>query len=183
MWLVDGSMPTAEQLEQYGWDGFLSGIAAMGFSGHWSVPEYAAAGLNFDVAPLPIGPAGRATGVNSAGFVISRTTANPDAAWQFVEYATSDDGQSELARIGLAIPIREAVAKSDAYLGQSTKMDHTLFVDALAYAHLKPVFRGYEEWSAAIGDSLTLAWTGEASVEQALAEAVSLGDEALAKNR
>src|SRR5690606_11271813 len=88
VWLDDGSMPTEEQLSQYGWDGLLSGIAAMGFSGHWSVPEYSQAGLNLGVAPVPSGPAGRTTMVNSAGFVVSANTPNPDAAWAFVKYAT-----------------------------------------------------------------------------------------------
>ncbi len=183
MWLTDKSMPTAQQLEQYGWDGFLSGISAMGVSGHWSVPEYNEAKLNFDVAPLPIGPAGRATGVNSAGFVIAKDSKNPDAAWEFVKYAFGDAGQSELAKIGLAIPIRESVAASPAYLEQPTPINHQLFVDALAYAHLKPVFRGYEEWSAAMGDALNLAWTEQLPLEEALAEAVAGGDDALARNK
>ena len=182
MWLVDGSMPTEQELAQYGWDGFLAGVSAMGFSGHWSVPEYAAAGLNFDVAPLPLGPAGRATGVNSAGFVISADTASPDAAWQFVQFAISSAGQSALANIGLAVPILESVASSDAYLGQPVQIDNALFVSALDYAHMKPVFRGYEAWSGAVGDALYLAWSGEESLEDALAIAVEDGDAALARN-
>ncbi len=181
--LEDGSMPTSEQLSQYGWDGLLSGVAAMGFSGHWSVPEYAGAGLNFAVAPVPMGPAGRVTGVNSAGFVISADTPNPDAAWAFVNYAFSEAGQAALANIGLAIPIRESVANSDAYLGQPVQIDHALFVAALDYARPKPVFRGYEEWSGAVGDALDLIWTGQVSVEEGLAEAVEYGDDALSRNR
>ena len=33
MWMGDKSMPTEEQLQQYGYDGFLAGISAMGVSG------------------------------------------------------------------------------------------------------------------------------------------------------
>lgn len=183
VWLDDQSMPTEEQLSQYGWDGLLSGIAAMGFSGHWSVPEYSQAGLSLGVAPVPSGPAGRTTMVNSAGFVISANTPNPDAAWAFVKYATSEAGQTELAKIGLAIPIRESVTHSDAYLGQEAQIDHALFVDALEYARPKPVFKGYEEWSGAVGDALSLAWSEGVPLDEALAEAVEYGDEALARNR
>jgi len=181
MWLDDKSMPTQSQLAQFGYDGFLSGISAMGVSGHWSVPDYAAAGLNFDVAPLPKGPAGRATGVNSAGFVISARTPNPDAAWQFVKFATGEVGQTELAKLGFAVPIRESVAKSDAYLKQAVPIRHQLFVDALAYARTKPVFRGYEDWASAVGDALATIWDGDADVADALAQAVEDGDAALAK--
>jgi multiple sugar transport system substrate-binding protein len=183
MWVNDKSMPTAQQLAAYGWDGFLSGVSAMGVSGHWSVPEYSAVTFKWDIAPMPIGPAGRATSVNSAGFVIAKDSKNPDAAWEFVKYAFSDAGQTELAKIGLAIPVRQAVAESEAYLGQATKIDHSIYVKALDYAHLKPVFKGYEEWSAAVGDSLNLIWTGEMGVEDALAEAIVGGDDALARNR
>lgn len=183
MWLTDKSMPTEQQLAQYGYDGFLSGISAMGVSGHWSVPDYATVAFKWDIAPLPIGPAGRATGVNSAGFVIAKDSPNPDVAWEFVKYAFSDAGQSELAKIGLAIPVRQSVAESPAYLEQPTKIDHSLYVKALDYAHLKPVFKGYEEWSAAVGDALHTVWSGEATLEDGLAEAVAGGDDALARNK
>ncbi len=183
MWLTDKSMPTEQQLAQYGWDGFLSGVSAMGVSGHWSVPEYSAAAFKWDIAPMPIGPAGRATGVNSAGFVIAKGSKNPDAAWEFVKYAFSDAGQSELAKIGLAIPVRKSVAESAAYLDQPTKIDHSLYVKALDYAHLKPVFKGYEEWSGAVGDALLTVWGGEADLADGLAEAVAGGDDALARNQ
>lgn len=183
MWLTDGSMPTEQQLAAYGWDGFLSGVSAMGASGHWSVPEYSAVTFNWDIAPMPLGPAGRATSVNSAGFVIAKDSPHPDAAWEFVKYAFSDAGQTELARVGLAIPVRESVATSPAYLEQATPIDHSLYVAALDYAHLKPVFRGYEEWSGAVGDTLLTIWSGDYAVADALAEAVAAGDEALARNQ
>jgi multiple sugar transport system substrate-binding protein len=183
MWLADKSMPSEQQLAQYGYDGFLSGIAAMGVSGHWSVPEYSRVSFKWDIAPMPKGPAGRATGVNSAGFVISKASKNPDAAWEFVKFAFSDAGQSELAKIGLAIPVRKSVAESPAYLDQPTKIDHSIYVKALEYGRLKPVFKGYEEWSAAVGDALHMVWAGETSVADGLGEAVANGDSALMKNK
>lgn len=183
MWLTDESMPTEQQLEQYGWDGFLAGVAAMGLSGHWSVPEYSEVPFAWDIAPMPMGPAGRVTGVNSAGFVIAKDSPNPDAAWAFVRYAFGEAGQTELARVGLAIPVRESVATGPAYLEQAAPIDHSIYVDALDYARLKPVMRGYEEWSGAVGDSLAMIWSGEMSVEEGLEEAVLVGDDALARNR
>ncbi len=183
MWLTDKSLPTEQQLAQFGYDGFLSGVSAMGMSGHWSVPEYSQVTFHWDVAPLPLGPKGRATSVNSAGFVVAKDSKNPDAAWEFVKYAFSDAGQTELAKIGLAIPVRKSVAESPAYLDQATKIDHSLFVKALDYAHLKPVFKGYEEWSSAVGDALNTVWSGENSLQDGLAAAVADGDLALAKNK
>jgi multiple sugar transport system substrate-binding protein len=183
MWLTDKSLPTSLQLQQYGTDGFFAGISAMGVSGHWSVPDYAPQTFKWDIAPMPKGPAGRATSVNSAGFVIAKDSKHPDEAWEFVKYAIGDKGQAELAKVGLAIPVRKSIAESPAYLDQATKIDHSLYVKALDYAHMKPVFKGYDEWSSAVGDALNMIWSGEMSVADGLAEAVANGDEALARNK
>jgi multiple sugar transport system substrate-binding protein len=183
MWLKDKSMPTEEQLKQFGTDGFFADVAAMGVSGHWVVPDYAPVSFKWDIAPLPKGPAGRVTSVNSAGFVIAKASRHPDEAWEFVKYAFGEKGQAELARIGLAIPVREAIAKSPAFLDQKVKIDHSIYVKALDYARPKPVFRGYEEWSSAVGDAIHMIWTGEMDLSDALAEAVANGDAALARNK
>jgi multiple sugar transport system substrate-binding protein len=184
MWLKDKSMPTTEQLQQYGTDGFQAGIAAMGVSGHWSVPDYAGSKFKWAVAPLPKGPAGRITSVNSAGFVIAKASKHPKESWEFVKFAFGPVGQAELAKIGLAVPIRKSIAEGPAYLDQtSAPIDHKLFIDALQYAHLKPVFRGYEEWSAAVGDALNSAWTEQAGVDDAIQDAVQNGDDVLVKNQ
>ena len=123
------------------------------------------------------------TTVNSAGFVISKDTKAPDAAFAFVKFATSVEGQTLAASIGLAVPIRAAVATSPAYLDQtSAAIDHALFVQALDYARPLPVFRGYEEWGTALGDNLNLIWTDQMPLADAIAEAVAAGDAAFARS-
>ena len=183
MFAVDHSMPNEQEVASFGWDPFLAGVAAMTLSGHWSIPDYSASALKWDIAPIPRGPMGRVTTVNSADFVISKDTPAPDAAFAFVKFATSLEGQTLAAKIGLAVPIREAVATSAAYLNQpSAPINHALFVDALAYARPLPVFRGYEEWSTALGDNLNLIWTDQLPIEDGIAEAVAAGDDAFAKS-
>lgn len=176
----DRSMPTPEQLKQYGIDGFSAGIAAMTVSGHWVVPEYAERRFAWAVAPLPAGPKGRVTGVNSAGFVISQATKHPQEAWDFVRFAAGPDGQAALAKLGLAVPIRKSVAESPAYLDQpGPKIDQRVFLDALSYARLKPSFRGYEEWSTVVGDGLQPVWNGDAAIDDALDAIVPAADDVL----
>ena len=180
---ADGSMPNDQQVESLGWDPFLAGGAAMTLSGHWSVPDYAALAFPWDIVAIPLGPKGRVTTTNSAGFVVSKDTKAPDAAVGFVKFATGIEGQTLAATIGLAVPIREAVAQSDAYLKQtSAPINHALFIDALAYAVPLPVFRGYEEWGAALGDSLSMVWTDQMTLDEGIAEAVAGGDAALETN-
>ena len=176
---TDGSVMSDEDLESYGYDGFLAGVAAMAFSGHWVVPAYSELPFDWGVAPFPQGPAGRATLVNSAGIVASSTTEYPAEAWEFIKYVLSDEGQSTLAALGFAIPVSKAAATGPAYLQQTSPGDHALFVAALDYARSKPSFRGYEEWAAAVGDNLAMVWRGEMSLDEAYEEIDATADATL----
>jgi len=180
---VDKSVPNPDEAQEYGGDAFLGGAAAMDTMGHWAVNDRLAAGLNMGVAPLPAGPAGRATSVNSAGFVASKDGKYPDAAWEFIKYALSEDAQKKLAELGFAIPVLKSVAESPSYLNPSSPIDQKVFLDALAYAHTKPAFKGYDEWATVVGDGLVPVWTGEKPIDEALDEIVPAADEVLAKNK
>ena len=184
MMLTDKSMPDPDQSAQFGGDPFAAGVAAMTTIGHWVVPEYAKLDFQWDVAPMPSGPEGRATSVNSAGFVVAKDSQNPDAAWEFVKYATGPTGQSRLTELGFAIPVLPSVAESPTYLEQkSAPINHTVFLDALEYARPKPTFRGYDEWATVVGDGLYNVWIGDVAIGDALAEIVPAADEVLANNQ
>jgi multiple sugar transport system substrate-binding protein len=183
MMFVDKSWPTSTTASEYGDDPFLAGVAAMTTIGHWAVPGYSEVGFNWDVAPMPKGPAGQATSVNSAGFVVGKASKNPDAAFEFLKYVLSEPAQTRLAELGFACPVLESVAQSDAFLKQSTPIDHKVFLDSLAFAHMKPVFKGYDEWSSAIGDGMADIWAGDAELMPTLDEAVKAADEVLASNK
>ncbi len=183
MMFADKSWPDSNQVLEYGGDPFLAGVAAMTTIGHWAVPGYAEVHFKWDVAPMPKGPAGQATSVNSAGFVVGKASKNPDAAFEFLKYVLSEPAQKRLAELGFACPVLKSVAESDAFLKQSTPVDHKVFLDSLAFAHMKPVFKGYDEWSSAIGDGMALIWTGEAELDPTLADAVKAADEVLAKSK
>ena len=184
MAVTDKSMPDPEQAAQYGNDVFAAGKAAMTTIGHWVVPQYAQLGFKWDVSAMPAGPVAHATSVNSAGFVISKDSKNPDAAWDFVKYATGPSGQTRLTELGFAIPVLQSVAESAVYLEQkSAPINHKVFLDALAYAKPKPTFRGYDEWATVVGDHLTQVWTGDVSISDALDAIKPEADEVLAKNQ
>ncbi|HWQ04068.1 MAG TPA: sugar ABC transporter substrate-binding protein [Longilinea sp.] len=179
----DGSMPTPTTSGEYGSDLFQSKMAAMTTIGHWAVPGYVQAGLNFDVAPMPTGPAGKATSVNSAGFVVSKDSKNADAAFAFIKFALSEAGQKRLTELGFAIPVLKSVAESDVFLKQSGTLNQQVFLDSIAFAHTKPVFKGYEEWAGVVGDGLTPVFDGDAELGPTLDEVVKSADEILAKNK
>lgn len=179
----DGVMPTPTTSGEYGSDLFQSKMAAMTTIGHWAVPGYVQAGLNFDVAPMPSGPAGKATSVNSAGFVVSKDSKNADASFEFIKFALGETGQKKLAELGFAIPVLKTVAEGDVYLKQPGSLNQQVFLDSIAFAHTKPVFKGYEEWAGVVGDGLTPVFDGEAELGPTLDEIVTLADNILAQNK
>ncbi len=183
MMFVDKSIPDPNTTQQYGGDLFLSGNAAMMAMGHWAIPSYSEAGFKWDVAPMPAGPAGQATSVNSAGFVVGKDSKHPAEAFAFLKFVLSAAGQTRLAQMGFACPVLKSVAESDAFLKQSTAINHQIFIDSLAYAHMKPVFKGYDEWSSTIGDALNPMWNGEAELGPTLDQIVVDADAVLAKNK
>ncbi len=182
MMFVDKSWPNSTTAGEYGGDPFLAGVAAITTIGHWAVPGYAEVKFKWDVVPMPKGPAGQATSVNSAGFVVGKASKNPDAAFEFLKYVLSEPAQKRLAELGFACPVLKSVAESDAFLKQSTAIDQKVFLDSLAFAHMKPVFKGYDAWSSAIGDGMATIWTGEAELGPTLDEAIKAADDVLANN-
>jgi multiple sugar transport system substrate-binding protein len=132
-------------------DAFENGQAAMEANGSWLVPTHEAAGIDFGVAPLPAGPAGQATSVNPSGVVISQGTRSPDAAWEFVKCYTGPVMQAKIAALKASMPANKQVLAQQ----YATSFDGgKTFADALAYAHLKPSFKGFNEFSSTLQDEL-----------------------------
>lgn len=180
----DKSIPDPDTATQFGGDPFAAGVSAMTTIGHWVVPEYAQLEFKWAVAPFPAGPAARATSVNSAGFVVAKDSKHPAEAFEFVKFAISTSGQTRLAELGFALPVLKSVAEGPAYLEQkSAPIDHKVFIDAVAYAHAKPSFKGYDAWATVVGDGLIPVWTGETGIDTALDEIVPAADEVLAQNK
>ncbi len=124
-------------------DAFEQGLAAMEINGSWLVPTDIAAGLDFGIAPLPKGPAGRFTSVNPTGVVVYKSTKAPDAAWEFVKFLASPAAQEQLMQLKAALPVsKEVLAGPYASSFEGAQV----FADSLAYANPKPSFQGYDEY-------------------------------------
>ncbi len=132
-------------------DAFEQGKAAMESNGSWLVPTHEAAGIDFGVAPLPQGPAGRYTSVNPTGAVVYQGTKAPDAAWEFVKYLASPPAQEQLMLLKASIPVsKEVLAGPYATSFEGAQV----FADSLAYAKLKPSFVGYNEFTTILQGEL-----------------------------
>jgi ABC-type sugar transport system, periplasmic component len=132
-------------------DAFEQGLAAMEVNGSWLVPTHTAAKIDFGIAPIPSGPAGRFTSVNPTGAVVYKKSKSPDAAWRFVKYLASVEAQTKLMELKAALPVNKEVLNG-AY---ATSYDGAkVFADSLAYARLKPSFPGYTEFNTMLQGEL-----------------------------
>jgi multiple sugar transport system substrate-binding protein len=139
-------MPDASITDALG-DAFEQGQAAMESNGSWLVATHQAAGLDFGIAPLPKGPAGQATSINPTGAVIYKGSKNPDAAWAFVKYLASPAAQTQLMELKASLPANKAVLTGPF----ATSFDGAkVLADAIAYARVKPSFKGFNDWTTAL---------------------------------
>jgi multiple sugar transport system substrate-binding protein len=164
----DKVMPDASITDALG-DAFEQGQAAMESNGSWLVATHQAAGIDFGIAPLPKGSAGQATSINPTGAVVYKGTKNPDAAWEFVKYLASPAAQTKLMELKASLPANKEVLSGPF----ATSFDGAqVLVDAIDYAHIKPSFKGYNDWTTALQDELdtNVFTTPNKTVKQALTD-------------
>jgi len=146
----DKVMPDASITDALG-DAFEQGQAAMEANGSWLVATHQAAGLDFGIAPLPKGPAGQATSINPTGAVVYKGTKNADAAWAFVKYLASPAAQTKLMELKASLPANKEVLSGPF---ASSFDGAKVLADAIAYARIKPSFKGYNDWTTALQTEL-----------------------------
>lgn len=95
---------------------FASGKLAMVLDGPWDLPRYRAARkLDWAVAPLPGGRAGRATVVAGEHLAIFRQSEHPDAAWTFVRWMLNPSVQAEFSVASGYLPVRKSSLELASY--------------------------------------------------------------------
>jgi multiple sugar transport system substrate-binding protein len=76
---------------------FETGKAAMAITGPWMTNGFSAAGLNYDVAPIPAGPAGPVTLGDTVVLLVNKNTDDPEAAIKFLAHWNSVESQLKIA--------------------------------------------------------------------------------------
>ena len=102
-------------------DLFAVGRAAIAMGGHWRYQTFMRAeGLDFDVAPLPVGPAlpkGHAacSDIGATGLAISASSPRKEQAWEFVKFATGPVGQALIGESCLFVPVLRSALSSGGF--------------------------------------------------------------------
>ncbi len=93
---------------QWPGDALAKGLASLVFEGNWVFPflKTNAPDLDFGIAELPAGPAGKATLAFTVSFSAFAGTKNPAGAWEVINYLTGPDGMKKWTSLGLAMPTR-----------------------------------------------------------------------------
>lgn len=98
-------------------DLFASGKAGIAMGGHWRYQTFIrAADLDFDVAPLPVGPRRQGqparSNIGSTGLAISASSQRKQQAWEFVKFATGPVGQALTGESTLFVPVLRSALDS-----------------------------------------------------------------------
>ncbi|GGJ04044.1 hypothetical protein GCM10010885_11620 [Alicyclobacillus cellulosilyticus] len=93
-------------------DPFLTSKIAMEPVGAWMLGQAAQAKMNFGIAPIPKGPAGTATPVlYTDPLMMAKTSKYKDAAWKFIAFFASTEGQKMWTNTTGYPPADQAAAK------------------------------------------------------------------------
>ena len=133
-------------------DLFASGRAAIALGGHWRYQTFIAAeDLDFDVAPLPVGPAlpaGRTacSNIGTTGLSISASSRRKEQAWEFVKFATGPVGQAIIAESCLFVPVLRSVLNSEGFAKAHSRIRNlSVLTDGPSYSEGLPVTPAWEK--------------------------------------
>jgi len=176
-------------LSQAGGDSavFQSGQAAMIIQNASRIPVFNEAGLNYDVAVVPIPEGGqRSASAAGAAWTMSSFSDDKDAAWTFLSWLQSTDGgQAIYTESGQILPALRSTATSEVFLGIDQPENREAFI--IEGNNAKVGRAGlFPEWNelngTIISPGMATIWSGEASVEDAVAVICEGVDAYLADN-
>lgn len=160
--VADGSAMLSQPERGFEIDNFLTGKAAMQITGPWTLAQMQAAGVDFDVFPLPVKqqPAAVLGGEN---FFLCRTTPEKRAAaLEFFEYILSPEFQLAWTTETGFLPVNLRVRESEAY--QAFLQEHPLlrvFLKQMDWARARPVIPGYPYLSENFGRAIEASLLGQ----------------------
>ncbi|MBK8024083.1 MAG: sugar ABC transporter substrate-binding protein [Chloroflexi bacterium] len=160
---------------------FVNGLAGMLIHGNYIMPFLAA---NMDegswgVTYMPCG-SGQGADFGGTGLAVTKDSANPEIAADFVKFATNPESMAEFAAISLFLPTRQSVI--DAGVEWSDLPEEMDFFAGELLSEINPhmarimALPNFPAINRTIADQMELAWTSGQSVEdtaQAIAEGLT----------
>lgn len=170
--LEEGVMPSNEEMAGVSdGDMFTNGELGMLVSGIWMFTAFENAPFNWDIQVEP-GMETQATHFFSNAVNVFAGTQNPDAAYEWVKFFTSDPNMVEIRiNTGWELPTLDNPEYVAGYLAQSPPDNRQAVFDSLQYAIVPPVIERQNEMTDAVGAALEQAVLGILTPQEALDQA------------
>jgi multiple sugar transport system substrate-binding protein len=124
--------------------------------------------FDWDVAPLPVGKF-PASVLHADAYCLTSATKDKDAAWKFIEFANSIEGQKIIAATGRTVPSLKRVAESDAFLDPNARPQNSrVFLDAIPALRSLPIVTNWVDIEETANAELERAFYGTASVDDVI---------------
>ncbi|MCG3158119.1 MAG: sn-glycerol-3-phosphate-binding periplasmic protein UgpB [bacterium] len=155
---------------------FASQHLAMVLDGPWNLPRYREMkNVDWAVAPLPAGPAKRATYLAGEHLAIFRQSRHPQAAWTFVKWILQPETQAMFSMKSGYLPVRRSVREREDYQNFLAN-DPALkaFVDQMEWGQARrPVDFHRLEINRHLAEAIEQATLGKMDPKAALDEAAA----------
>jgi multiple sugar transport system substrate-binding protein len=177
-------------LSQAGGDAavFQSGQVAMIIQNASRISTFNEAGLNYDVAVVPIPEDGqRSASAAGAAWTMSSLSDDKDAAWTFLNWLQSTNGGQQIyTESGEILPALQSTAKSDAFLGlDQPPANRQAFITEGENAKVgrSGLFPEWNELNGSIiNPAMQTIWAGEGEPAEVLPQLCDDVDAFLAEN-
>ena len=148
---------------------FYEGNIAMYVNSRRIVPTMReVAKFAWDVAPLPLGKQ-TASVLHSDGYCLAQTSKVKEAAWTFIEFAMSEEGQTWATKLGRTVPSLKHLAESPVFLDPSQPPANAqVWLDAVPHIRVLPRLENWVAIERAAGVELERAYMEHTTVEAAL---------------
>ncbi len=128
--------------------------------------------FNWDIVPIPAGPAGRINRSVAGLYAIMRGSKNPEAAWRLVEFLVSDYAQRQIAASGVVMPSRISTARDVLITNVPPLLrgrNARVFADGLlGTTEPEPQLVEFQEVTRIFTEELQSVWNGQEAARRAL---------------
>ncbi|MCI0520938.1 MAG: sugar ABC transporter substrate-binding protein, partial [Chloroflexi bacterium] len=163
----------AEEASEDSESRFINGRLGMYLNSRRGVPTYREiTAFDWDVAALPR-KQHAASILHADAYCLPAASENKDAAWRFIEFANSAEGQAIVAASGRTVPSLVGVAESSAFLDPAKKPAHSrVFLDTIALLRTVPIHANWVDIEEISSEELERAFYGDAPVFEAVLTAI-----------
>jgi len=156
----------SEMVEMSPLEMFFNGQVAMTVQGSWMLNAMLANEYTVENADVTYLFKGKKEGsiANGLGNVISSNTKNPEEAWRFLKFLSSEEGNLIQGRSGAAIPAYKSAQNE--WVNSNQTFNLKIFIDQLSYGLPYPNSKTRNVWYQDEKRIFSKVWSGELTVEE-----------------